>query len=766
MSKISPKIKREKYPRTRIMLGLLISTSILGGMTLVSSPIFKNAYVFAATSSQTLNPGQTINNQVVYNTADIENGNAWTVAGTATIPAANQPFSTTLISSTKSSAGLALFNGTLDMSQPVSFQGTFTITVAGNPAALYTGNAMDAGDSLGFILTPASNAQITSNLANSTGQNLGVGGLANSVFLGRDLYYNSSIDSNVKGATVNAVTGGQNVICIRQTDATGTLASATNTGADQQYTATTATDAGITTGTYGANTITETMAFSWTPTATNPNGTSTGILTYNLTALTGANAGQTAQLSTTVTLNNSLSLGVVGATGGNFGIMTFQNDGSNFTASKATEPITVNYIDQSTGQPIASAAASTITATAGDQITINAPTDATTQTGNSYSYNAPTITGYDYVSADPTLTVADGNSATNVINVYYTKHQPINTIKTVTIDKDDTGSILTDTTGYVKLSSNTSSSAPVIINANGDTTTTVTTTNIWHKPIMNTINITVDKDEAGNSLTDLTGYFLISTSASVTTSSTASNGDITITNTTTRIWHKIQTTTVNQVKNVDDTGSSLSDTTGYEQVSKSTAPQEISTGANGDITITNITIVHWKKIVQLPESTMTTNNNQEPIQAVPLLPNQEIPQSAQIVQPTATSITQAKPVSSAVIQAPRQVTVSPKKQTPKKKATAQTSQKASSAAKTPESKAIVQSSQVPKTVNPKHPPMTTQQKVIQVVKVETAGTGGAVVGMGIAGGIWLLIQRLLPTGWFAFIIGKRRKKKDEDDKNA
>ena len=911
------KTNTKKRHRTKLLVGLLVSTSILGGgqypSMLGSRSFALKAHVFADTTNQQLIAGQTTDTgNHTYGLADIETGDSWITAGTATSPVAGQNFSTTLVSNTKSSAGLALFKGALDMTKAANFQGTFSITVNGSFG--YTANALDGGDSLGFILTPDSTDQISANLPNSTNENLGVGGLPSSVFLGRDLYDNTDVDQTIanSGSGTSGATAGQNVVCIRTTDTTGTLS--------KTYQATTAPDPGVMKS--SNNTITETMAFSWQPTTdsngntvTNSDGTVTGTLTYVLTPQTGTNAGKSVTVTSAATLSASLSLGVVGATGNNYGTMTFANDGSSFTAYKGTNPVTVNYINKNTNETIASS--STIMANVGDGIDVTAPDAVSTNTSSddyTYTYNAPTIAGFDYSSADPAITVANNDSATNSINVYYTP-TAVNTVKDVTVNQDDQGNILTDTTGYVQLSSSTSADTvvtddngdstttntttviwhkpvdtvvnqddqgnnlvdttgyvklstttstpaangdttttniwhlpvnqtvnvvnnvdesgqpiadtstgytlvqagtPVITTqtaTNGDTTTTSTVTNIWHQVAENTISTTVNLDEQGNTITDLTGYVSSTqTKPSVTTTSTADNGDITTTITSYLIWHKVVTTTVNQVDNVDEQGNPLSDTTGYHLISSQTSAPTTTTATNGDITITNTTTNVYHKIIvttinvtanidesgatlkdttgyikssQTKPSTTSTviaDNGDETTtitsytiwekspttEATP--PNSasdstsDVPsspaQSQTVATPAANNVSQEPLVSIPPVEQADQKPVVKNKplQAPTKKTKVDTVPKSTTKVASSTSTSAKQTS-----ANKTKPTMTATQKMIQVAKVETAGAGGAIAGMAISAGLFTLAQRFIPAGFIFFLLGKRRKKKKNEE---
>ncbi|CAM3174001.1 SEC10/PgrA surface exclusion domain-containing protein [Lactococcus hircilactis] len=117
------------------------------------------------------------------------------------------------------------------------------------------------------------------------------------------------------------------------------------------------------------------------------------------------------------------------------------------------------------------------------------------------------------------------------------------TTKNVTVNKDDKGKVLTNTNGYTKLSSKTTS-ATTLSNVYGDKILTNTTTNIWHKPITITKNVTVNETTTGEVLSSTAGYKNVSnppTGSTVTFTSTASNGDKVITNTTYVSWIKLST---------------------------------------------------------------------------------------------------------------------------------------------------------------------------------------------------------------------------------
>jgi predicted nucleic acid-binding Zn-ribbon protein len=188
-------------------------------------------------------------------------------------------------------------------------------------------------------------------------------------------------------------------------------------------------------------------------------------------------------------------------------------------------------------------------------------------------------------------TVADAEKTIPTI------HVPQDTEKQVTINKDENGQVLTDLTGYKLLTSGTPVKTVETL-ANGDTITTYTTTNIYHKIAHQVVNKTVNVDEAGNILTSTDGYTKVSSSDKSVDTTDPKTGDITTTVTTTVVWKKTETpthVTVNKTVNVDEAGNVLTSTDGYTQVSSSKKSVDTTDPTTGNITTTITTTVVWKK---------------------------------------------------------------------------------------------------------------------------------------------------------------------------
>ncbi len=92
-----------------------------------------------------------------------------------------------------------------------------------------------------------------------------------------------------------------------------------------------------------------------------------------------------------------------------------------------------------------------------------------------------------------------------------TIYVPKNTDKKVTINKDENGQTLNNLDGYKLITAGTPVKS-VQTSSNGDTITTYTTTNVYHKIAYQTVNKTVNVDQSGNALTNTDGYTKVSVS--------------------------------------------------------------------------------------------------------------------------------------------------------------------------------------------------------------------------------------------------------------
>ncbi|QVI33842.1 hypothetical protein BVJ53_13390 [Lacticaseibacillus chiayiensis] len=177
-----------------------------------------------------------------------------------------------------------------------------------------------------------------------------------------------------------------------------------------------------------------------------------------------------------------------------------------------------------------------------------------------------------------------------------TIHIPHNTEKNVTINQDENGQVLTNLDGYKLIKAGTPVKSVQTL-ANGDTVTTYTTTNIYHKIAYRTVNKTVNVDESGNILTNVDGYTRVSISREVAADTDPTTGDVTTTNTTTIVWKKNETPHFihNVMVNVDETGKVLTNTDNYEFVNVSARDSETTDPKTGQVTTTYTITTVWQK---------------------------------------------------------------------------------------------------------------------------------------------------------------------------
>ncbi|URW92683.1 LysM peptidoglycan-binding domain-containing protein [Lacticaseibacillus paracasei] len=142
-----------------------------------------------------------------------------------------------------------------------------------------------------------------------------------------------------------------------------------------------------------------------------------------------------------------------------------------------------------------------------------------------------------------------------------------------------------------------------------------------HVPVHTDKQVTVKVDEQGHTLTDTTGYKLMTTSAPVQSVQTLANGDTITTYTTTETYHQIQHFNKQVTVNVDAAGNPLTSTDGYTKVAgaeKTTAQETVA--ANGDVTTTTTTTVTWQKTPVVPghKTEYVTKNVDEAGQTITL----------------------------------------------------------------------------------------------------------------------------------------------------
>lgn len=342
--------------------------------------------------------------------------NSWTALGTTklNIPGANWFGMTDDI---KNQAGYVIFKGAIDSSKAFSISGYFR-TASGSM------NYKDSGDSNGFILTPESLDQINENsikyIGNSntskpvvypTGPGLGIGGLNGSIFAGRDLYYNSpgsglaadsgngAIDGIYDGPfTGTGVSGASPAVSIRTTrtmSGSSIISGDTSIGKPGELVygsgSTTTTGVGTSLGypnakgpdtsyytVFGSNsTQDDIMTLTWSnPVETPDKKGYIGTLSLKVQGMNsdGLSSGDPVTISqTSLTLPKSVSVGTIGATGGNYGMLSFSNNYSKVTGNRGQKDVKVNYVNAITGKKISSCETTSINSNVGDVVNIISP---------------------------------------------------------------------------------------------------------------------------------------------------------------------------------------------------------------------------------------------------------------------------------------------------------------------------------------------------------------------------------------------------------
>ena len=354
-----------------------------------------------------------------------------------------------LTSGATKQVGLGIFNGSVSsISAATGFSLSAQIKIDNG----LVGSWESAGDDIGIILTGASKNQLQANAqsTNASGGNLGIAGLPNTVFLGRDLYSNlteyptvNSVIQGMDGQSFPVINlwlpGSGNMMVIRTTDSSGNLIQANypalgsyddNPSAGKQNTVFSNTSNGWAVTMAGDTNaagltnmvITEPISITWTPDATNAAATGFTSGTLSETITTFNNYGTIAGLGGAPTswtikshlnLQNSLSVGFVGATGGNSGKLSVSLNGATIQGAKGTEPVQVNYVNAKTGLPISGMTPSMINANVNDTIGV-AKTGANTT--DTYTYNTPTAipTGFtgiqSIVQGTPTYPVTSSQT--------------------------------------------------------------------------------------------------------------------------------------------------------------------------------------------------------------------------------------------------------------------------------------------------------------------------------------------------------------------
>ncbi|GFH40756.1 lectin-like domain-containing protein [Lactococcus insecticola] len=496
-------------------------------------------------------------------------------------------FTTLTPGTSTSQSGSIAFNQQIDMTNNWTLKFDIDLTklnTGGTGGVLSAQAAQGAGDFVGLILSPVLPSQLSTG---ATGGGLGIQGLANTYSWGIDFWNNgatngdSSLGVNPTGGSTGLLGGsngsnGNQVVGFRHTDASGNLVAANQTTDQQQAITSIQNWPGGTQGTDVTATVGTTTA-TWTS-STNPqintpavasyayNGDGTGTLTVTFS---GSTYTQTFTLPTTV-----MSVGLGAADGSMYSQMGVTI--TDFELTLATGTTTVNYVDQN-GNVIKTA--TTIVANAGDTLGITnvSPNYAT----DSYSYTAPTITGYTIKSANDVTVVSDLTGTNTMTIVYQADPQTVQVVFVV-----DNGTIAppamvtqTGVTGGT-YSLNVTSSLPAgyhFVNPSYNSTFTGTYDNDDSTNQQYTAEITADVQTLNISYTFPSGHDL---SSSLTTAQKTQNSITTVDFAAVSIPQITGYTSYYTVGGVTTAGTSIpalaTDTTSNGTSSVDSTPQSVS----------------------------------------------------------------------------------------------------------------------------------------------------------------------------------------------
>ncbi|GBG96684.1 hypothetical protein [Lactococcus termiticola] len=396
-------MKKKKLQFNRIS-GLLLTSVIMGTVVMPTVP----ALAAVASQANSIKPGESVSaGEAAYPSSDYSAFSSWHQYGAASLAPTNR-FSSVLVDNQPNRVGTELFADVMDMTRPASFSGTFTTSLTSdNPGD--KANSMDSGDALGFILMPAGISDETLRDVNqtATGGSLGLAGLADSSFIGRDFHSNPGTDGEaVKPSTPK---GGASNLSIRTTDSRGTIKTTGYANAD-------APDAGLqeqTSPSQSTAHLTNLMTVTWIPELRSlsvDNQTLSGSLTYTVSSPTAPSY----QLSSRITVKTQMKLATVASTGSNYSMMSFISEGNHFSVQKPSTRVRIEYIDQETGQSIAPS--TSLVAPIGTAIAINAPGQAGAD-GRTI-FDVENVMGYAFVSAPGRINI---NENVKTYQVFYRK---------------------------------------------------------------------------------------------------------------------------------------------------------------------------------------------------------------------------------------------------------------------------------------------------------------------------------------------------------
>lgn len=378
---------------TLILVSTLLPILTLHGETTVS----------AADMTTTLNPGGTVDTgNHTWTLDDFQKPGNFTPVGKNTSGASWPTISTYDFGTNQRDTGSWLpFNGKVDMTQPLLLSGSTYAASTGwfGTGWFGTGSGSKLGDANGVLLTDLSSSQLSGG---STGENLGIGNLGSGTyFIGNNYSYRKTSTSFFFESYYNTAT-----VIAQGVGSPGSGGGKTVLKASDDYTA--------------KNNSSNAFEMYWSNPVLNSDGTVTGKMSYS-----SRNANDVYTASAYLTVQKSMTIGFMAATGGNYSQMSVKI--GEVKVGKEVQPVNVNYLNSATGGQLAPKGSawknSTITANVGDKIGV-VPQESTTNTSDAYDYFAPVApTGYSFKTISSAVTVQNfplGGDNPNQINVSYT----------------------------------------------------------------------------------------------------------------------------------------------------------------------------------------------------------------------------------------------------------------------------------------------------------------------------------------------------------
>ncbi|MFK4935030.1 lectin-like domain-containing protein [Lactococcus garvieae] len=368
----------------------------------------------AATTAESLIPGSYYDNQIHYFAIDQSDGRLpehyVLKGGGKTKPAWDSSKHLTLIDNEPHQTAYGIFNMAFDMTSPLDIQAHIKVEVGEGERG-----PNPAGDGLGIIFTPQGSENFETG---QTDSGLGVLGIPNSVFIGRDLYWDEGIDMisgplKLPNGTTAFSQNHSDEITIRATDEKGNFIT------PQEYPKDAVGRQSIEPGDH--------VYIQWDPKSSNEKNV-TGVLRFRLTGKGTSYKDEKTQfdsiatIETTATFQKTSSMSFVASTNTSASKLSINTNEFIIVGWKGTQIVNINYLDAVTKEPIKASKPSIIKANVGDKIGVIKLKDKP-NSGDTYDYKAPEFKDYTISSITGPLSVQNYNldleNNPNEINVYY-----------------------------------------------------------------------------------------------------------------------------------------------------------------------------------------------------------------------------------------------------------------------------------------------------------------------------------------------------------